>query len=71
MSKKQVVWMVLGALFLLLLGARVLADSSSVRIECLTEQTPQVLPGGKDPALAGKYSVPRKQVLLEITTATW
>ncbi|NIN01837.1 MAG: hypothetical protein GTO24_28180 [candidate division Zixibacteria bacterium] len=71
MSKKQMICLALVALFLFVLGAHVRADSSQYELECLPEQPSLISPERGDSFSGNRYGIPRKQVLLEITTATW
>ena len=57
--------------FLLFLTAAGMADSGQGKIECFTQQQPEIYMGTEDLGSERQYSVPRKQVLLEIGTATW
>jgi hypothetical protein len=60
----------LGA-FLLLLAAAGTADSGAGKIESFTKQQPEISIRTADPGARSDYTVPRKQVLLEMATATW
>jgi hypothetical protein len=51
--------------FLFLLSACVLADNVPGELKCLAEQPTEAYTEGEDIATVDRYSVPRKQVLLE------
>jgi hypothetical protein len=68
MLRKQMTYLVLAALFLLVLDAGVLADSQQDKMECLPEQPSLISPESGDLDLQDRYGIPRKQVLLEIAT---
>lgn len=57
--------------FLLFLTAAGTADSGRGKIECFTQQQPEIYTGSEDLGSRRQYSVLRKQVLLEMATATW
>ena len=58
-------------LFFFLLGAAALADQGPDEVKCLPEEHSLVNVEGDNLALERRYSVPRKQVLMEEATATW
>jgi hypothetical protein len=60
----------LGA-FLLFLAAAGTVDSGAGKIESFTEQQPEISIRTADSGARNDYTVPRKQVLLEMATATW
>lgn len=68
MLRKQMIYPTLATLFLLVLNARVLADSQQDQMECLPEQPSLISPESGDLVLSDRYGIPRKQVLLEMFT---
>jgi hypothetical protein len=58
-------------ILVLLLGFAGLADSGEVTLKCLPEDFSLTYSKAEDRSAANGYSVPRKRVLIEITTATW
>ncbi len=71
MDRRQKSQIGLLGLFLLLLTASGMADSGQGKIECFTQQQPEIYMGSEDLGSKRQYSIPRKQVLLEMATATW
>jgi hypothetical protein len=75
------IYLALAALFLLVVDARVLADSQQDKTDgssaeeylptSFNEMTGEVTVEKKLSSLKNGYTVPRKQVILEIGTATW
>jgi hypothetical protein len=61
----------LPGVFLLFLTAAGMADPGEGKLECFSEHQPEIHVKTGDYGAKGDYSVPRKQVLLEIGTATW
>jgi hypothetical protein len=58
-------------LLFFVLGTSVLADEGSGEIKCFPEGRSLTDVQGDQVVDQGRYTVPRKQVLMEITTATW
>lgn len=58
-------------LLFFVLGTSVLADEGSSEIKCFPEGQPLIDVQGDQIVHKGVYTIPRKQMLLEITTATW
>jgi hypothetical protein len=71
MQRSQRSWTALLSVFLFLFALYSLAHSDTGNIECLSEHSIQVYFEGEDLYPKDNYSVARKQVLLEIGTATW
>jgi hypothetical protein len=71
MLKKQMIHLALAALFPLVLAAGALADEGSGEIKCFPEGQSLIDVQGDQVVHKGIYTIPRKQMLLEITTATW
>ncbi len=57
--------------FLLFLASAGTADSGAGKIESFTGQQPEISIRTADPGTRSDYTVARKQVLLEMATATW
>ncbi len=57
--------------FLVFLTAAGMADPGEGKIECFTQQQPEIYVGTEELGSKRQYTVPRKQVLLEMATATW
>ncbi len=60
-----------GLLLLLIPDACAIAQPIGDGLECLWEQSAEVSSVRKELSSSKAYTVPRKQVLLEIATATW
>ena len=71
MQERQKRWIAPGGILILLLGFAGLADSGEVTLKCLPEGLSLTDSKAEDRPVGNGYSVPRKRVLIEITTATW
>ncbi len=71
MHERQKRWMAPVGILILLLGSAGLADSGEVTLKCLPEDFSLTDSKAEDRSPGNGYSVPRKRVLIEITTATW
>ncbi|MGB2804286.1 MAG: hypothetical protein WBD64_05255 [Candidatus Zixiibacteriota bacterium] len=71
MHKRQRRWIAPAGILVLLLGFVGLADSGEVTLKCLPDDLSLSGSKAEDRPVANGYSVPRKMVLIEITTATW
>ncbi len=71
MHERQKRWIAPVGILILLLGFTGLADSGEVTLKCLPEDFSLTDSKAEDRPAGNGYSVPRKQVLVEITTATW
>jgi hypothetical protein len=81
MLRKQMIYLALAALFLLVLDARVLADSQQDKTDgssaeeyqptSFNEMTGEVTLEKRSSSSENGYTVPRKQMVLEIGTGTW
>lgn len=58
-------------ILILLLGFAGLADSGEVTLKCLPDDLSLTGSKAQDRTAVNGYSVPRKRVLIEITTGTW
>ncbi|UCB52454.1 MAG: hypothetical protein JSV10_10835 [Candidatus Zixiibacteriota bacterium] len=64
-------WIALAGILLLLPGATALADQGPDDIQCLPEGHSLIEVQGDESVSDRRYTVPRKQVLMEEATATW
>ncbi|MGB7062893.1 MAG: hypothetical protein WBF13_11150 [Candidatus Zixiibacteriota bacterium] len=71
MHKRQRRRMAPAGILIVLLGFAGLAGSGEVTLKCLPDDLSLTDSKAQDGPAANGYSVPRKQVLVEITTATW
>lgn len=71
MQERQKRWIAPVGILILLLGFAGLADSGEVTLKCLPDDLSLTGSKAEDRSAANGYSVPRRQVLVEITTATW
>ncbi len=71
MHKRQRRWIAPAGILIVLLGFAGLADSGEVTLKCLPEDLSLTDSEAEVRSPGNGYSVPRKRVLIEITTATW
>ena len=70
MHKRQRRWIAPAGILIVLLGFAGLAGSGEVTLKCLPDDPSLTDPEAEDRSPGNGYGVPRKQVLLEIATAT-
>lgn len=64
-------WIALAGIPLLLFGATALADQGPDEVKCFPDGESSIFIQSDEVASEGRYTVPRKQVLMEEATATW
>lgn len=71
MLSRRKSWIALAGIPLLLFGATALADQGPDEVKCFPDGESSIFIQGDEVASEGRYTVPRKQVLMEEATATW